>query len=339
MKTKSDKALHRRRKLSLAWYEIGRRIYQSMPFLGRPSKHGANTIRKKQLKFIWTMLAIPIVHFLIFWVYVNIDSILLAFRNIDYAGGGNEYWTVDNFKEVYSMFAREGAGGMMVRYGINTLIFWLLGTVWGIPHSIILTYVFHKKLKGRKFFRVMLYIPSIICGAALAAIFASAISDSGIFGYMLKNVFGMERIPNWFGEQEYAFGGLLFWNFFFGFAGQYILYSGALANVDQEITEAAYMDGVCMWQEMLYIDIPLMWPTISQTIITSFAGLFGASGPILLFTATMESTWTFGYWIFDQVRVYQNYYIPAALGLCFTIIAFPIAQLMRRKLNNMFTTE
>ena len=215
MKKENDRAIHRYREISLSWYEIGRCISKCIPFLNRSSKQGVNTIRKKQLKFIWSMLAIPILHFLVFWVYVNLDSILLAFRNIDYAGGGNEYWTIDNFKQVYSMFAREGAGSMMVRYGINTLIFWLLGTVWGIPHSIILTYVFHKKLRGRKFFRVMLYIPSIICGAALAAVFAATISESGLWGYILKTAFGMQRIPNWFGEQEFAFGGLLFWNFFF----------------------------------------------------------------------------------------------------------------------------
>ena len=99
------------------------------------------------------------------------------------------------------------------------------------------------------------------------------------------------------------------------------------------------MDGVTMWQELIYIDIPLMWPTISMTIITSFGGLFGASGPILLFTAGMESTWTFGYWIFDQVRVYQSYYMPAALGLCFTLIGYPLALLVRRLIENLFSTE
>ena len=119
----------------------------------------------------------------------------------------------------------------------------------------------------------------------------------------------------------------------------YLLYYGNFKSIPKDYTEAAYMDGVCMWQELIYIEIPLMWPTISQTIITSFAGLFGASGPILLFTQNLSSTWTFGYWIFDQVRVYQNYYVPAALGLCFTLIAFPIAQLIRKVVDRMFTTE
>lgn len=334
-KVENEKRLRRKRCISMNLYEIRRKIGKLLPFGKLFSKFGNMKLRQKQLVFVWTMLAIPIVHFLVFWVYVNFDSILLAFRNIDFNNGGKEYWTLDNFKEVYRLFKE----GNMLHYGMNTLKFWLIGTVWGIPHSILLTYAFHKKLLGRKVYRVLLYLPSIICAVALAGIFQSVISGNGLFGSMLLKYFGWERVPSWFGENEYAFGMLMVYNVFFGFAGNYILYSGAMSNVDQEITEAAYVDGVSMWQELIYIDIPLMWPTISITIITSFAGLFGASGPILLFAPYMESTYTFGYWIFDQVRQYQAYYVPAALGLCFTLIAFPIALLIKKVTDNMYTTE
>lgn len=334
-KIENEKLLRRKRCISMNLYEIGRLIWNILPFKTIFSKYGNMKLRKKQLIFIWTMLAIPIAHFLVFWVYVNVDSILLAFRNIDFSNGGQEYWTLSNFKEVYHLFTE----GNMLHYGFNTLKFWLLSLVMGIPWSILLTYAFHKKIMGRKVYRVLIYLPSIICSVALAGIFQSVISGNGLFGSMLLKYFGWERIPAWFGEDEYATGMLLIYNAFFGFAGNYILYSGAMANVDREITEAAYMDGVSMWQELLYIDVPLMWPTISMTIITSFAGLFGASGPILLFTPYKESTYTFGYWIFDQVRQYQSYYVPAALGLCFTVIAFPIALLIKKKLDNMYTIE
>lgn len=334
-KVENEKSIRRRREVSMFVYEIGRRTRGLLPFAGRHSGKRGKKFQLKRTIFIWSMLFIPILNFLVFWLYVNFDSILLAFQNIDYSSGGHEYWTFGNFKEIARLFKE----GNMIQYGLNTLKFWVLSTIWSIPHSILLTYVFHKKLRGRKVYRVLLYIPSIICSVALAGIFESFINSQGALGYILTNYFNVARIPSWFQESEYATWALLFYNFFFGFAGQYILYSGAMANIDTEITEAAYMDGVSMWQEILYIDIPLMWPTISMTIITSFGGLFGASGPILLFTKGLQSTWTFGYWIFDQVRVYQAYYIPAALGLCFTLIAFPIAMLVKHITGKMFTTE
>ncbi len=299
---------------------------------------GMKGVRRQQTIFVWVMLAIPIAHFLIFWVYTNLNSILLAFRNIDFTTG-KEYWTLRNFKTVWQMLTGQNRETNLALYGLNTLRFWLLGTVWSIPHSILLTYAFHKKLRGSKFYRIFLYLPSIINSVALAGIYEAFISGNGAFGFILQNVFGVDRVPSWFQEQETAIWALLFYNFFFGFAGNYILFSGAMANVDREMTEAAYMDGVTMWQELRYIDIPMMWPTISMTIVTSFAGLFSASGPVLLLTPNMSSTYTFGYWIFDQIRRFQSYYVPAALGLCFTLVAFPLCMLVRHLVDKAFTTE
>ena len=330
-----SKRVRQKRKLQMLFYEIGRMFTQAL--FGRFKLKKPMKAKTKQTIFIWGMLAIPILNFLIFWVYVNVDSILLAFRNVDYANGGEVYWTFDNFKTVFEMFKNPTEDTNFWSYGLNTLKFWSLSVFWGIPHSILLTYVFHKKLKGSKFFRILLYLPSIICGVVVAEVFASFISDSGPLGYLLMNVMGMERVPGWFTEQEYATNMLLFYAFFFGFAGHYVIFSGAMARIPREITEAALLDGAGMWKELWYIVIPLMWPTISMQIVVSFAGIFGASGNILLFTPNVKSTWTFGYWIFDQVRQYQSYYIPATLGLVFTIIAFPIGLLVRKLVNSIYS--
>ena len=79
-----------------------------------------------------------------------------------------------------------------------------------------------------------------------------------------------------------------------------------------------------------------MWPTLSMTIVTSFAGIFGASGNILLFTPYVDATYTFGYWIFDQVRRFNAYYIPSTLGLIFTVIAYPLCLLLRKIVTGIY---
>lgn len=326
-----------KRNISLFFYELGRLITGIIPHRKNPGRF-LKTKTKRTL-FVWCMLAIPIVHFFVFWVYINFNSILLAFKNIDYGAGGVEYWTLDNFKEVYRLITQKIDGYSLADYGLNTMKYWCLGFFWSIPHSILLTYVFHKKIIGYKFYRIVLYLPSIICGVVVAAVFASFISGNGAFGYLLKEVFGVERVPSWFQESEYATKALLFHSFFFGFAGQYVILSGALAKVPTEVTEAAYIDGVSMWQEIWYIDIPLMWPTLSMIIVQCVAGIFGATGSILVFTPNLRSTYTFSYWIFDQVRTYQSYYVPSCLGLCFTVIAFPITLLVKKFVTSIYNEE
>ena len=315
-------------------YEIRRKLY-NLFFKNRKPKRTLKQKTKTTI-FIWSMLALPLLNLLVFWVYVNIDSILMAFRNVDYANGGVEHWTLDNFKEIYRMFTEKTPGYDMIRYGLNTMIYWMIGTLWSIPHSILLTYVFHKKLRGTKFFRVMLYLPSIICAVVLVAIFEAFISAKGVVGTIMTDVFGATRVPAWFQEVEYANPMLFFYSFFFGFAGSYILFSGAMAKISKDVQEAAVLDGVNMWQELWNIYIPLMWPTISMTIVTSFAGIFGATGCILLLTPNVSETFTFGYWIYDQVRRYQSYYIPSALGLLFTLVAYPLCLLVRKLVTSFY---
>ena len=332
---KDERGVRIGREIRLTLYEFGRRINQAL--FGRLKFKKTMKVKTKRTIFIWGMLALPLLQFLVFWVYVNYSSILLAFKNIDYASGGEEYWTLKNFKTVFDMFFGNGGNSKFLGYWANTIRYWLLGTLWSFPHSILLTYIFRKKLIGYKFYRIVLYLPSIICGVVLAGIFESFVSPNGVVGYVLENMFHMANVPSWFQEVEYANSALLVYAFFFGFAGSYILFSGAMANVSDEITEAAYMDGVTMWQEIWYIDIPLMWPTLSMTLVTSVAGIFGSTGAILLFTPNLESTFTFSYYIFDQVRQYQSYYLPSTLGLIFTVIIFPISMLVRKLVDKIYT--
>lgn len=321
-------------RLKLSLYEIKRKVTNKL--FGRIKPKKILKVQTKRTIFVWAMLSLPLMNLLVFWVYVNIDSILMAFRNVDYAGGGQEYWTLDNFKDIFNMFKEQTPGYDMILYGLNTIKYWLIGTVWSIPHSILLTYVFHKKLAGTKFFRVILYLPSIICSVVMAGIYEAFVSGKGVLGKVLVEVFEVSRVPAWFQEIEYATPMLLFYSFFFGFAGSYILFSGAMARISKDVQEAAALDGATMWQELWYIYIPLMWPTISMTIVTSFAGIFGATGPILLFTPNFTETFTFGYWIYDQVRRYNSYYIPSALGLIFTLIAYPLCLLVRKLVTSIY---
>ncbi len=320
-------------RVKLFFYEI-KRVVTGKLF----PNHGKKRLLKAKTKatiFVWAMLAIPIAWFLLFWVYVNFNSILLAFKNIDY-GTGNEYWTLKNFKTIWGYFTLESPAYNLAKFFGNTLKYWSLAVFWGIPHSILLTYLFHKKLRGMKFFRLTLYLPSIICSVAMAGIFESFIAGNGSMGYILSNFFHVARIPGWFQEAEWATKALIFYSWFFGFAGHYVIFSGAIARIPDEVTEAAYLDGITMWKELWYIVIPLMWPTISMTIIIQFAGIFGASGNILLFTPNVMSTYTLGYFIFDQVRQYGSYYIPAALGFGFTVVAFPLCMLVRKVVTGIY---
>lgn len=59
-------------------------------------------INYKRGIFILAMIIVPLINFLLFYLYVNIDSILLAFRQ---EKGGELFFTWDNFKMMFQEFS------------------------------------------------------------------------------------------------------------------------------------------------------------------------------------------------------------------------------------------
>ena len=113
--------------------------------------------------------------------------------------------------------------------------------------------------------------------------------------------------------------------------GNMLLFIGAMSRVPIEVLESAKLEGCGPFREIVSIIAPLIWPTISTMIILSFTGIFGASGPILLFgTDGNYKTMTLSFWIFKQVYGTGDlggsgsYNLVSATGLCFTLVGVPI---------------
>ena len=282
--------------------------------------------RKGELIFISVILIIPVLNFLIFWVLVNFNSILYAFQNI--APEGDVIWTMKNFELLVKDLSVNKTLLLALR---NTLIFFALNVLLVLPVSYVMCYFIYKKIACYKFFRFVFYLPSIISAAILVVLFKQIISPKGPIGMLFHNVNGY-YFP-FLTDPRYALKTIIFYTVFTGFGSNIVLLSGAMSQIDQSIMEAGRVDGVGMFRELFNLVIPLTWPTLSTLIMFAFVGIFGSSGPMLLFTKGEYNTKTISYWIYEQVYYSGSYYYPSAVGLVCTLIGLPIA-LGIRKLNS-----
>lgn len=291
--------------------------------------------RRNEIGFIVCMLIIPIVHFLVFWLYVNFDSILLAFQRVDVLTG-QEYYTTYNFEHVFELL--QSRSSQLWQAIQNTLITWSFTTLFMFPLSILWSYFLYKKILLGSFFRTMFYIPSIINAVALAAIFHHIVASDGPIGLLFNLLYPDEYVPAFLTEKGYAMKIVLFYVFWTGFGGNLILLNGAMGRVPKEMIESAMIDGIGMWRELFSFILPLSWPTLSTLIIFSFTGLFTSSGPILLLTAGRGETYTISFWIFEMVYGEDATlpYIASAMGLLFTVIGLPIVLIIRHFINKIY---
>ena len=288
----------------------------------------------KERFFIIVMLLIPISNFLMFWVYTSFGTILLAFQKWDIAQG-KDVFSMQNFQMLFNELKL--ADSTLFVSLKNTLIFFASNVCIILPISFFLCYFLYKRIAGYRAYRFIFYLPSIVTSTVYVVVFKQLLMPDGAIGVLAKWLTG-ETIP-FLKDSKYALNTILVYSIFTGLGGNLIYFSGAMSNIDAEIVEAAKIDGAGMGTEMFRIVIPLIWPTLSTVLLFTFVGLFGSSGPILLFTKGSYKTSTFAYWMYDLIYFSSNYYYAAAIGVSITVIAAPMAILLRKFLVRSYVED
>ena len=283
--------------------------------------------------FIVTMLAIPIVHFLVFYIYVNLQSFALAFQL-----PSGKWSTLTIQTALRDIFVGSEESKLLESIG-NTLLYFTKDLIF-LPFHVLIAYFLYRKVPGAKVFQVIFYLPSLVSGVAIANMFQMFIRPQGPLGEIMKH-FGVARIPEFLSQPEYATWTILFYTMWLGWAGQMLILGGAMVRVPVEILESARIDGSGTFREIFQMVIPLLWPTISTLLTLQMTGIFGASGPILLFTGGEYGTSTLAWWIFEKVKYSGSsaYNEVAAAGLVFTVIGVPVILAVRKLIEKLSDVE
>ena len=284
--------------------------------------------------FIGCMLALAIINFLVFWVYVNFNSILLAFQTQTRQG---IIWGFEQFTKFFDQFSNEFAEPRLADALGRTLILFVLCNIVMMPLNLIITYILFKKIPGEKFFRVIFFLPSIISGAVLVGVFRRIFAVDGPINELITSITGTLYDRNWIASKEWLFTTVLIYVFWTSWGGNVVLLTGAVYRIPTDVLEYASLDGVGFFRELFQIIIPMIWPTLSTLLTFAAAGLFTNSGPVLLFDEKNQyDTVTLGHFIYMQVKQYGNYNYPSAIGLIFTALGFPIVLIVKWALGKVY---
>lgn len=296
----------------------------------RKRKHISKATLQKY-RFLAVLFAVPVINFLVFWLYLNISAIDFAFK-VELNDGSIVY-SLDNFRALFqSMTIPNSTFWISLR---NTLLYW--GTsVFSYAVAVIVGYFMFKKMPGSKIYRFIFYVPTLIAPTILVALFKQLVAANGPLSLLYG---GMENVPRFLSSENLAIWTCLFYTFFFGFGQNLLIISGAMSQVDSSMLDAGKIDGASMPRELFNIVLPIIWPTVIATVINMIAGIFNASGPILLLTEGNYQTRTISYWIFEQVYTGQNYYYSAAIGLFFAALTLPLTLFSRWLLRRVVSSN
>ncbi len=291
------------------------------------TKKKVSRAKKQEYLFVASLLAVPIVFFLIFWLYVNLDSFVLAFQR---EKNGKLYFTLDNFKAVFDEFLKGGGEYQLLIALRNTLLFFFVNLIVVLPLTLLMSYFVYKRILAYKAFRIITYLPNIITSSALVVLFKFTFQSGGTYNGMINVPFSEYTSPI---ETDNAILLLLIYNVLFGFGTNMVIFGGAMNSISADVLEAGEIDGCNWFQELIFLIIPMMWPTISTLLILSFSSILSATGPILAMTKGDHNTRTLAYSLYSYatgVGGNKDTYLAAAIGMVMTLIVFPLVLLVRK---------
>lgn len=286
--------------------------------------------------FIIGLLAIPIIQFCIFYIYVNFSSIIMAFRTME---KGEWVWSMKNFKDLFKEIKQEDSIFWISLK--NTGLYFVQGFITSIITGFIISYFLYSGVPGAKVYRILLFLPGMISSVVIVQLFKMFIGLHGPIPWVVQQIKGLEYRPQLLEEPKFATKTLLAYNIWFGLAGNLVLYLGAFNRIPKDVLEYGKIDGVSWARELFQIILPLVWPTMITFITIQITGIFGASGPIFLFTQGNADTSTIAYWLWDKmyrakgVSTSPQLNYASAIGLFFTLIALPIVFSVRWGLGKL----
>ncbi|MDO5416212.1 MAG: ABC transporter permease subunit [Lachnospiraceae bacterium] len=270
--------------------------------------------RNKSLYFI----IIPVILFYILFMYKPMYGALIAFQDYSPAKGmGGSNWV--GFKHFIKFFNSP----YFFRLIRNTIVLSLYSLIFCFPAPIILALLLNE-VKNKKFKSVtqtMTYLPHFISMVVAVGIIQEFCLNDGLINDIVV-MFGGERSAILQNPKLYRMIYIVsdIWQQI-GWGS--IMYLAALAGVDQQLYEAASIDGAGKWKQILNVTIPGIMPTVIIMLILRIGSLMsmGYEKTILLYNpTTYETADIISSYVYRVGLLEQSWSYSTAIGLLNSII-------------------
>ena len=277
--------------------------------------------------FIAELIIIPVINFIIFWVYVNFDTILLTFKRFDVPTASYVWRGFDGYISVFKSMILGGDPGEFNAF-VNSFRAILINVII-LPVTFVISYSFYKKIRFRKFFQVVFFLPNIISLVVLCMMVRHMFSsDFGPIALVIEKITG--HPTDWLGyNSDKMWGIIIVFCIWAGLGGNTIILCGAMQRIPEDIIEAARLDGIGFLREAWSIVLPLVMPTVGVFMIGVVTSplSFTLQPMLIAVNPGIDNKFmTIGWYIFTSVDTggSGNMIQAATIGMMFSMLLLPV---------------
>jgi putative aldouronate transport system permease protein len=266
------------------------------------------------------LLIIPVVVYLIIFNYVPMAGIVLGFERFTPKNGVymSEWVGLKHFVTFFSSV-------FFVRVLKNTLILSLYSIIFGFPAPIIFALLLNELDNEyyKKVIQVVSYMPNFISTVVISGIIIDFVASDGVITDLLVKIGFLKEAKNLLSVPEYFRSIMVISDLWQQVGFGSILYLAALTGIDQELYEAAVIDGANRWKQTLHVTLPGIMPTVTIMLIMRIGSLMNANQEkiLLLYNPLIyETSDVIGTFVYRKGLLEADYGYSTAVGIFNSIV-------------------
>jgi putative aldouronate transport system permease protein len=293
---------------------------------------------KSEIKNCGTLyiMALPVILYFVLFRYIPLIGTVMAFQRFNIAKGifGSPWIGFYNFITFFKSY-------YFFRLVRNTVLISLMDLVFNFPAPIIFALLLNEVTKKsfKKTIQTISYMPYFVSVVVLCGLVIDFCKAGGVVSNMasvfLKEQVNLLSVPANFRPI------FVMSNIWQGLGYGSIVYIAALTNVDQQLYEAAVIDGANRWKQTLHVTFPSILPTIIVLFILRMGTILdvGYEKVMLLYNpATYETADVISTFVYRKGFIDYNYGYSTAVGLFNSVInlgLLSLTNLISRKVNEV----
>ncbi|MEU4231603.1 sugar ABC transporter permease [Nonomuraea sp. NPDC026600] len=211
--------------------------------------------------FVLACLLPALVLFAVFMIVPTVNVFRMSFYTWSGFSPDMRFVGLDNFTRLLD-------DAQFVRAFQNTVALLVVVTVVTMGMGLFLAAIMtRQRLRGRVFYRFVLYVPSVLSVVVIAAIFSAVFDqENGLLNGTLRllSLDTLQRV--WLGDQD-----LVLWSVAIAMVWQslgyyMVLYMSAMSSIPEELYEASALDGASAGRQFFAITLPLIWQNLRTTL-------------------------------------------------------------------------
>ena len=245
------------------------------------------------------------------------------------------------FENYITLFTPDANGTIdILKYAGNTVALWVGGAIPQIIIALLLAIFFTSyrlKIRGQQFFKTVIYMPNLILASAFSMLFYTLFSPVGPVSHLLTEMGIIDASFDFFAQQVTVRGMIMLMNFLLWFGNTTILLMAGIMGIDQNMFDAAQIDGANSVQVFFRVTLPLLMPILVYTIITALIGglqMFDVPQVLTNGGGTPNRTsMTLIMYLNNYLKTSKNYGMAGAISVIILLITGALSLVVYRSLT------